>query len=111
MCASASSTLRFSSTITRTLSTPEAGEAVLAAEAGLSAVCVEPKVGLGTDLAAAPLHPVSPTEIAMINAADPRRHRAACRRALLKGTTFSSCFAPASLLLKEPVSVNDAYLW
>src|SRR5512133_1230723 len=82
ICASASWTLRFSSTMTRTLSTRVAGDAVPAAG------CVGAEPGVGAELAATPVQAVSPSEIASTEAAAPRRHRPAYRPALLTGTTF-----------------------
>jgi hypothetical protein len=88
--------------MTRTLSTPVAGDAVRAA------TCEGLKPGVGAEFAVAPVQAVSPSEIASTEAAAPRRQRAAYRRASLTCTTCTSWFSASFLLPNEPLSVNDA---
>jgi hypothetical protein len=68
--------------MTRTLSTPVAGDAVR------GAICEELEPGVEAEFAVEPVQAVSPSEIASTEAAAPRRHRPAYRPALLTGTTF-----------------------
>jgi hypothetical protein len=77
MCAAASWTLRFSSTMTRTLSTPVAG----AAEG--EPACDEPKVGAGTGPGSAPVQAATPSRRTVSARAAARpRHRAQTLAAL-----------------------------
>src|SRR4029434_9621293 len=90
ICASASSRLRFSSTMTSTFSTPVAGEYEC------EAICDEPEVRVGAGYALACVHAVIPREIASTRTAAPGR-RAQCTRrshnwALVKHMISSEIF-------------------
>src|SRR4029450_2609048 len=101
MWASASCTLRFSSTMTRTLSTPVAGDAVR------GAICEELEPGVGVEFAVEPVQAVSPSEIASTEAAAPC-HPSGKPTSLADGHDLSSGSRPDSCSQEEPLSVNDA---